>query len=251
MWVWFSVKLHHHEISLSRNDLRLLLDFFVEPENPHPIWCPYGARYGCAAPCRCPSGIAALSIVFQENQLRARARCVRASETSAHPTIPRARARPRPIYGRRPQPPCQFRSTWTDRTRSHSATGRLQFPSLLYSGSDFPDSSARGSPTGKPSPCWQPVPVGNVQRRKVFHGHGVRRDSELASVINLAYFGNGRPFSGVQKLGPALFPPCYFQAQQFGCIGLTWGGGHYPATGELRCHACAACHASACRSCRR
>lgn len=47
--------------------------------------------------------------------------------------------------------------------------------------SDFPDPSARGSPTGRPSPCWQPVRAGNVQRRKVIHVHGVRRDSEPAS----------------------------------------------------------------------
>ena len=84
--------------------------------------------------------------------------------------------------------------TWTDRTRSHCAMGRLQLSFPILFGSDFPDSSARGSPTARPSPCWQPVRAGNVQRLKVIHGHGVRRDSEPVSVIYLGLPLGLRPF---------------------------------------------------------
>ena len=83
--------------------------------------------------------------------------------------------------------------TWTDRTRSHCAMGRLQLSFPILFGSDFPDSSARGSPTAILTAGRHPIPAGNVQRRKVIHGHGVRRDSEPASAPPISpFFRSGR-----------------------------------------------------------
>jgi hypothetical protein len=106
---------------------------------------------------------------------------------------PRARASPSCLRVAAPAALPAPARTWTDRTRSHCAMGHLQFSFPILFGSDFPDSSARGSPTAILTAGRHPIPAGNVQRRKVIHGHGVRRDSEPASAPPISpFFRSGR-----------------------------------------------------------
>ena len=54
-------------------------------------------------------------------------------------------------------------------------------PLFAASGNSY--GRARHPPTVTSSARWQPVRAGNVQRRKVIHAHGVRRDSEPAGSL--------------------------------------------------------------------
>lgn len=145
-------------------------------------------------------------------------------------SYPLTRARPRRISGQQPLAHCRpstrlagsHNVTLCDASTSPPALARVGDaagnPSPRARGtlradgrtlSDFPDPSARGSPTATLTAAGHPVRAGKVQRRKVIHGHGVRRDSEPAS----ASAATGL-LSAIGKVGPGA-PPTPARALYF------------------------------------
>ena len=124
------------------------------------------------------------------------------------------------------QPPCQLR-----RAHGRIAQGRTvrwaacNFPSLFYSGQTSP-TPARGVHrlAGRRH-------AGNLSGLATCNAARSSTGTGFAGIANLpasstwAYF-RAAPFYGVQKLRPALFPPCYLQARppfssaRCGCPGL-------------------------------
>lgn len=149
-------------------------------------------------------------------------------------SYPLTRARPRRISGQQALVPLQagihlagsHNVTLCDARTSRAALARVRdaagnplprargtLRADVRTLSDFPDPSARGSPTAILTAGRHPVRAGNVQRRKVIHGHGVRRDSEPASASTAAglLFATSKVGPGAPHPPPAPSTSLYFR----------------------------------------